>query len=42
MDLDTSNVTWKIVIGNHTIRRVGSHGDTKEMIQHLMPFIDVN
>ena len=42
MYLDTSNVTWKIVIGNHTIRRVGSHGDTEEMIQHLLPIIEVN
>ena len=42
MDLETSTATWKIVIGNHTIRRVGSHGDIEEMIQHLLPIIEVN
>ena len=42
MALETSTTTWKIVIGNHTIRRVGSHGDTEEMIQHLLPIIEVN
>ena len=42
VDLETTTATWKIVIGHHTIRSVGSHGDKEEMIQHLFPIIEVN
>ena len=41
MALETSTTTWKIVIGHHAIRSVGSHGDKKEIIQHLLPIIEV-
>ena len=39
MDLETLTATWKIVIGNHTIRSAGSHGDTEEIIQNLFPML---
>lgn len=38
--LEASTATWKIVIGHHPIRSVGSHGDTDELIQQLLPIIE--
>jgi len=38
--LEASTGTWKIVIGHHTIRSVGSHGDTEEMVQQILPIIE--
>lgn len=40
--LDASTATWKIVIGHHTIRSVGSHGDTEELVQQLLPIIEAH
>uniref|UniRef100_A0A0D6QTH8 Purple acid phosphatase n=1 Tax=Araucaria cunninghamii TaxID=56994 RepID=A0A0D6QTH8_ARACU len=40
MGLRTSNATWKIVIGHHTIRSVGVHGDTVELIHMLLPILE--
>lgn len=37
--LEASTATWKIVIGHHAIRSVGSHGDTEELVQQLLPII---
>ena len=41
MALMESNATWKIVIGHHAIRSVGHHGDTLELVQKLLPLLEV-
>ncbi|KAH9321306.1 hypothetical protein KI387_015945, partial [Taxus chinensis] len=42
MGLKSSNATWKIVIGHHTVRSVGDHGDTVELLQLLLPVLETN
>ncbi|VFQ61916.1 unnamed protein product [Cuscuta campestris] len=37
--LAKSTATWKIVVGHHAIRSVGHHGDTNELIDHLLPLL---
>ncbi|KAG8388140.1 hypothetical protein BUALT_Bualt02G0094900 [Buddleja alternifolia] len=37
-----SRAKWKIVVGHHTIRSVGHHGDTPELVQHLLPILRAN
>ncbi|KAG8096860.1 hypothetical protein GUJ93_ZPchr0013g36374 [Zizania palustris] len=37
-----STAKWKIAIGHHTIRSVSDHGDTKELLQLLLPVLKVN
>ncbi|XP_062118078.1 purple acid phosphatase 17-like [Humulus lupulus] len=37
-----SHATWKIVVGHHAIRSVGHHGDTKELIDQLLPILKAN
>ncbi|CAI0458163.1 unnamed protein product [Linum tenue] len=32
----------KIVVGHHAIRSAGHHGDTEELIQHLLPILKAN
>ncbi|KAH0990870.1 hypothetical protein GBA52_002353 [Prunus armeniaca] len=42
-DLDSalkeSTAKWKIVIGHHTIRSAGYHGETKELVTQLLPIL---
>ncbi|KAH7441916.1 hypothetical protein KP509_03G061900 [Ceratopteris richardii] len=38
--LDKSNAIWKIVIGHHTVRSVGHHGDTPELVNQLLPVLE--
>ncbi|KAL0464061.1 UNVERIFIED_CONTAM: Purple acid phosphatase 17 [Sesamum latifolium] len=33
---------WKIVVGHHAIRSVGHHGDTLELVHHLLPILQAN
>ncbi|KAL5748724.1 hypothetical protein ACOSQ2_026021 [Xanthoceras sorbifolium] len=40
--LMSSVATWKIVIGHHAIRSIGHHGDTKELIHHILPILEAN
>ncbi|KAG0592478.1 hypothetical protein KC19_1G255300 [Ceratodon purpureus] len=40
--LKSSVATWKIVVGHHTIRSLGRHGDTHEMIKHVLPILEKN
>ncbi|KAM6568065.1 hypothetical protein CsatB_016050 [Cannabis sativa] len=40
--LKESHATWKIVVGHHAIRSVGHHGDTKELIEQLLPILEAN
>jgi tartrate-resistant acid phosphatase type 5 len=36
-----STAKWKIAVGHHTIRSVSDHGDTKELLQLLLPVLKV-
>lgn len=38
--LGRSKASWKIVIGHHTIRSVGHHGDTPELVDQLLPILE--
>ncbi|KAI3817091.1 hypothetical protein L1987_10878 [Smallanthus sonchifolius] len=40
MALKESSATWKIVIGHHTIFSAGSHGNTQELIDRLLPILE--
>ncbi|KAF5795355.1 putative Acid phosphatase [Helianthus annuus] len=40
MALEESNATWKIVIGHHTIFSAGSHGNTQELVDQLLPILE--
>ncbi|ONK65336.1 uncharacterized protein A4U43_C07F36070 [Asparagus officinalis] len=42
MALKQSTATWKFVIGHHAIRSVSEHGDTPELIEHLLPILEAN
>ncbi|KAJ4713576.1 Purple acid phosphatase [Melia azedarach] len=37
--LRESNAKWKIVVGHHAIRSIGHHGDTHELIKHILPLL---
>ncbi|TXG50923.1 hypothetical protein EZV62_023447 [Acer yangbiense] len=37
--LKESTAKWKIVIGHHAIRSIGHHGDTQELIKHILPLL---
>ena len=39
--LRESNANWKIVVGHHAIRSVSHHGDTPELIDQLLPMLEV-
>ncbi|KAJ4961790.1 hypothetical protein NE237_021700 [Protea cynaroides] len=42
-DLDSglkkSTATWKIVVGHHTVRSAGQHGDTKELLKEFLSIL---
>ncbi|PIA35975.1 hypothetical protein AQUCO_03400104v1 [Aquilegia coerulea] len=40
--LKYSTTKWKIVVGHHTIRTAGGHGDTKELVDLLLPILKAN
>ncbi|KAF5192440.1 Purple acid phosphatase [Thalictrum thalictroides] len=40
--LEYSTAKWKIVVGHHTIRTAGHHGDTKELVDQLLPILEAN
>ncbi|XWS48222.1 hypothetical protein CRYUN_Cryun13aG0055600 [Craigia yunnanensis] len=40
--LRESSAKWKIVVGHHAIRSVGHHGDTEELVSHLLPILKAN
>ncbi|KZV14231.1 purple acid phosphatase 1 [Dorcoceras hygrometricum] len=37
-----STAKWKIVVGHHTIRSAGIHGNTHELVQKLLPILEAN
>jgi len=39
--LRESVAKWKIVIGHHTIKSAGHHGNTIELEKHLLPILQV-
>ncbi|KAL5748725.1 hypothetical protein ACOSQ2_026022 [Xanthoceras sorbifolium] len=39
--LRESTAKWKIVIGHHAIRSIGHHGDTQELIKHILPLLKI-
>jgi tartrate-resistant acid phosphatase type 5 len=40
--LETSNAKWKIVVGHHTMRCVGKHGETQELFAQMLPILEVS
>ncbi|KAL8136333.1 hypothetical protein V2J09_002334 [Rumex salicifolius] len=40
--LKESSAKWKIVVGHHTIRSAGHHGDTTELATQLLPILHEN
>ncbi|KAK6931686.1 Calcineurin-like phosphoesterase domain, ApaH type [Dillenia turbinata] len=40
--LRESSAKWKIVVGHHTIRSAGHHGDTEELVSELLPILKAN
>uniref|UniRef100_A0A1D1XV20 Purple acid phosphatase n=1 Tax=Anthurium amnicola TaxID=1678845 RepID=A0A1D1XV20_9ARAE len=40
--LKASPARWKFVVGHHTIRTAGNHGDTKELVDLLLPVLKAN
>ncbi|KAF6161760.1 hypothetical protein GIB67_013837 [Kingdonia uniflora] len=40
--LRESSAKWKIVVAHHAIRSAGHHGDTRELVQHLLPILEAN
>ncbi|KAM5566968.1 hypothetical protein ABKV19_015208 [Rosa sericea] len=40
--LKNSSAKWKIVIGHHTIRSAGHHGNTAELVTKLLPILKTN
>ncbi|KAM1323215.1 hypothetical protein ACFX2F_016071 [Malus domestica] len=39
--LRNSSAKWKVVVGHHTIRSIGHHGDTKEVVDQILPILEV-
>ncbi|KAL5760786.1 hypothetical protein ACOSP7_019276 [Xanthoceras sorbifolium] len=40
--LRESTAKWKIVVGHHTIKSAGSHGNTHELALQLLPILEAN
>ncbi|KAM3705548.1 hypothetical protein ACJW31_03G088700 [Castanea mollissima] len=40
--LKESTAKWKIVVGHHTIRSAGTHGNTVELVAQLLPILRAN
>ncbi|KAJ7560581.1 hypothetical protein O6H91_04G136200 [Diphasiastrum complanatum] len=40
--LEQSTATWKIVVGHHTIRSFGHHGDSKDLISKVLPILEAH
>ncbi|PRQ15846.1 putative Acid phosphatase [Rosa chinensis] len=40
--LRNSTANWKIVVAHHTIRSVGHHGDTQEIVDQILPILEAN
>ncbi|XP_018720961.2 purple acid phosphatase 3 isoform X1 [Eucalyptus grandis] len=40
--LKESRAKWKIVVGHHTIKTAGIHGNTEELVKQLLPILEEN
>ncbi|KAL3835462.1 hypothetical protein ACJIZ3_010198 [Penstemon smallii] len=40
--LGESRAKWKIVVGHHTIKSFGLHGDTQELVKNVLPILQAN
>ncbi|CAM6108215.1 unnamed protein product [Calypogeia fissa] len=40
--LEASTATWKLVVGHHTMFSYGSHGNTPELIEKILPILEAN
>ncbi|KAI4369083.1 hypothetical protein MLD38_017572 [Melastoma candidum] len=40
--LKESTATWKIVVGHHTIKSMGEHGTTVELMDQIVPILEEN
>ncbi|OWM90721.1 hypothetical protein CDL15_Pgr021026 [Punica granatum] len=40
--LRESRAKWKIVVGHHTIKSAGHHGNTDEVVTQLLPILEAN
>ncbi|KAE8125872.1 hypothetical protein FH972_020641 [Carpinus fangiana] len=38
--LQNHDANWKIVVGHHTVRSIGHHGDTMELVMQLLPILE--
>lgn len=36
-----SKAKWKIVIGHHTIKSASDHGNTQELVDKVLPILEV-
>ncbi|RZC80768.1 hypothetical protein C5167_043347 [Papaver somniferum] len=39
--LKESDAKWKIVVGHHTLRSAGQHRDTRELVEQLLPILEL-
>ncbi|KAB1205984.1 Purple acid phosphatase 3 [Morella rubra] len=40
--LKESTAKWKIVVGHHTIKSAGHHGNTDELVEQVLPILQAN
>jgi tartrate-resistant acid phosphatase type 5 len=40
--LEASTATWKLVVGHHPMFSYGSHGNTPELIEKILPILEEN
>lgn len=40
--LKQSTAKWNFVVGHHAVRSVSEHGDTPELVEHLLPILKEN
>jgi tartrate-resistant acid phosphatase type 5 len=39
--LEASQAKWKIAVGHHTMRSGGKHGETLELLDQVLPILEV-
>jgi len=40
--LEASQAKWKIAVGHHTMRSIGKHGETLELLDQVLPILEAN
>jgi len=41
LEIKKSRATWKFVVGHHGIKTAGNHGVTQELVDQLLPILEV-